>query len=56
MLVCIKTLAPLNNTGLWHDLGTKRLDFRHENNSTSGILIEEIRYVIHRLLTVTTNI
>ena len=28
--------APLNNTALWHYLGTKYLDFRHENNSTPG--------------------
>ena len=33
------------NTALWHYLGTKHLDFRHENNSTPGVLIEEIRYV-----------
>ena len=29
---------------LWHYLGTYNLDFRCENNSTPGILIEEIRY------------
>ena len=28
--------APLNNTALWHYLGTKHLDFRHENNRTPG--------------------
>ena len=33
----------MNNTTLWLYLGTKRLDFRHENNSTSGVLIEEIQ-------------
>ena len=27
---------------MWHYLGTKRSDFRHENNSTSRVLIEEI--------------
>ena len=32
----------MNNTALWHYLGTKCLDFRHENNSTLGVLIEEI--------------
>ena len=26
-------------------LGTYNLDFRHENNSTPGVLIEEIRYL-----------
>ena len=36
--------APLNNTALWHYLGKKHLEFRHENNSTPGILIKEIRY------------
>ena len=30
-----------NNTTLWHYLGTKRLDYRHENYSTPGVLIEE---------------
>ena len=28
--------APSNSTVLWHDLGTKHLDFRLENNSTAG--------------------
>ena len=36
--------APSNNTALWHYLGTKDLDFWHENNSTPGVLIEEIQY------------
>ena len=35
----------LINTALWHYLGTKDLDFKHENNSTPGVLIEEIWYV-----------
>ena len=26
--------APSNNIALWHYLGTKHLDFRHENTST----------------------
>ena len=38
--------TPLNDTALWHYLGTKRLDFRHENNSTPGVLIEEIIMII----------
>ena len=38
--------APSNNTTLWHYLGTKHLDFRRENNSTPGALIEEIWYVV----------
>ena len=37
--------TPLNNTTLWHYLGTKHLDFRCENNSTPEVLIEEIRYM-----------
>ena len=32
------------NATLWHYLGTYNLDFRHENNSTLGVLIKEIRY------------
>ena len=40
--------APSNNTTLWHYLGTKHLDFRRdfrrEDDSTRGVLIEEIRY------------
>ena len=35
--------APSNNTGLWYYFGTKHLDFRHENNSTPGVLIEELQ-------------
>ena len=35
--------APLNNTTLWHCLGTEHLDFRCENNSTPGVLIKEIQ-------------
>ena len=31
-----------NNTALWHYLGMKHLDFKRDNNSTSGVLIEEI--------------
>ena len=38
--------TPLNNTALQHYLGTKHLDFRRENNSTSGILIQEIWYIV----------
>ena len=38
--------APLNNTALWHYLGTKHLDFRCENNSNPGVLIKEIWYYI----------
>ena len=34
--------TPLNNTTLWHYLGTKGLDFRHQNNCTPEVLIEEI--------------
>ena len=34
--------APSDNTVLWHYLDTKHLDFMCENNSTPGILIEEI--------------
>ena len=34
-----------NNAALWHYLGTYNLDFRRENNSTLGVLIEEIRYI-----------
>ena len=37
--------TPSNNTTLWHYLGTKHLDFRHENKSTPGLLIEEIQYL-----------
>ena len=37
--------APSINAALWHYLGTYNLDFRHENNSTPGVLIEEIRFI-----------
>ena len=43
--VCKNSNAPLINAALWHYLGTYNLDFRHENNSTPGVLIEEIRYL-----------
>ena len=32
--------TPSNNIALWHYLG---IGFRHENNSTLGVLIEEIQ-------------
>ena len=35
--------APSSNTTLWHYLDTKQLDFSHENDSTPGVLIKEIR-------------
>ena len=34
--------TPPNNTTLWYYLGT---NFRREDNSTPGVLIEEIRYI-----------
>ena len=37
--------APSINAALSHYLGTYNLDFRRENNSTPGVLIEEIRYM-----------
>ena len=40
--VCKNSSAPSINAAL-HYLGTYNLDFRHENNSTPGVLIEEIR-------------
>ena len=43
--------VPSNNTTLSHYLGTKHFDFRHENNSTSGVLIEEMQYVNITLIT-----
>ena len=43
--VCKNSSAPSINAALWHYLGTYNLDFRHENNSTPGVLIEEIRYM-----------
>ena len=45
--VCKNSSAPSINAALWHYLGTYNLDFRHENNSTPGVLIEEIRYTFH---------
>ena len=44
--VCKNSSAPLINATLWHYLGTYNLDFRHKNNSTPGVLIEEIRYTL----------
>ena len=47
IFTCVKnSSAPSINAALWHYLGTSNLDFRHENNSTPGVLIEEIRYTI----------
>ena len=43
--VCKNSSALSINAALWHYLGTYNLDFRHENNSTPGVLIEEIRYI-----------
>ena len=37
--------APSNNIALWHCLGTKYLGFRHESNSTPGVLIKEIQHM-----------
>ena len=42
MCVKIRSSAPSINAALWHYLGTYNLDFRHENNSTPGVLIKEI--------------
>ena len=42
--MCKNSSAPSINAALWHYLGTNNLDFRRENNSTPGVLIEEIRY------------
>ena len=45
IFTCVKnSSAPSINAALWHYLGTYNLDFRRENNSTPGVLIEEIRY------------
>ena len=41
--------TPWNNTALWHYLGTKHLGFEHENNSTPGVLIKEIRYTLDHM-------
>ena len=38
--------TPSNNTTLWHYLGIKHLDFRHENNSASEVLIKEKQYIL----------
>ena len=38
--------APSNNITLWQYLGTKHLDFRYENNNTSGVLIKKILYIL----------
>ena len=40
IFTCVKIVA---HAALWHYLGTYNLDFRHENNSTPGVLIEKIR-------------
>ena len=40
------TSTPSNNIALRHYLSTKNLDFRSKNNSTLGVLIEEIRYML----------
>ena len=45
---------PSNNTTLWHYLGTKHLDFRHENKSTPGVLIEEIYSIFNVLIYLTS--
>ena len=41
--------APLNNTALWHYLGTKRLDFRRENNITPGKKYSIAIYIVRQL-------
>ena len=43
IFTCKNSSASSINAALWHYLGTYNLDFRHENNSTPGVLIEEIR-------------
>ena len=45
--MCKNSSTPLINAALWHYLGTYNLDFRRENNSTPGVLIEEIQYMMH---------
>ena len=47
--MCKNSSALSINAALWHYLGTYNLDFRHENNSTPGVLIEEIRYATLKL-------
>ena len=44
--------APLNNAILWHYLGTKCLNFKRENISTPGILIEDGKLIsmIHHFM------
>lgn len=42
--------ASLISTALQHYLGTKQLNFRHENNSAAVVLIKEIRMVASILL------
>ena len=44
--VCKNSSTPSINATLWHYLGTYNLDFRHENYSTPGVLIGEIRYTL----------
>ena len=50
IVTCIKIVAsaPSINAAPWHYLGTYNLDFRRENNSTPGVLIEEIQYIQKR--------
>ena len=48
--MCKNSSAPSINVALWHYLGTYNLDFRRENNSTPGVLIEEIRYSLAQIL------
>ena len=38
--------APSNITTLWYYLWPNHFDFRHENNSTSGVLIKKIWYLV----------
>ena len=38
--------TPVNNTALWDYLGTKHLDFRRDVNTTPGVLIKEIQYIL----------
>ena len=48
IFTCVKIVAHprLMPHCRWHYLGTYNLDFRRENNSTPGVLIEEIRYFL----------
>ena len=45
IFTCVNIVAhpQLINAALWHYLGTYNLDFRRENNSTPGVLIEVYR-------------